>query len=945
LAKAEEYHRRALAIRRKLAPDSLAVASSLNNLGNVLDDLGDLSKAQEAHSEALAIRQKLAPDSLLLAASLNNLGSVLIHRGDGAKAEEYYRQALEIREKLAPGSIDVAASLCNLGLIAWGNGDLDKAEKQYRQALAIDERLAPGGDGVASDLTNLGLLVEDRGDLALAEQYDLQALEIKKKQAPESSEVAIVLNNLGDVAEDRGDLAKAEEYELQSLAIFEKLFPGSANAAASLQNLGDIAANQGDLDKADKYLLQSLAIREKLEPPSIAATLIPLGDVALRRGDLAKAEEYFSRASAIYKELAPGCLRMANTDSYLGDIARRRKDLTGAEAYYRQALQIRKNIAPQSIDYADLLATLAGLKRDQGQLDAAGELYSEALKVFESVTARLGGSGEVRSAFRAKHADYYGQYMDLLMSQNRPELAFQVLERSRARTLLETLSEAHINIRQGADPVLLDRERTLQTALRAKMSQRIELAESKQGNEQAGLNKETDELLAQYDEIEGRIRTTSPKYAALTQPQPLDAKAIQDQLLDPDTLLLEYALGQERSYVFAVTSTTLHAYQLPKEAEIESAARHLYELLTAQNRWIQGESGPQRKLRLKSTEAEYSAAADKLSSMVLGPVTAQLGGKRLLIVSDGALQYIPFSALPVPGESDASRPLQHGVPLVAEHEIVSLPSVSVLAVLRQDQGLRGTEARKTVAVLADPVFDGNDSRVLRKPSSSPGARSPEKIDANADVEFRLARSVEDVSLRAVDGVPLPRLAFSRQEANAILALTAEGQGLQAVDFQASRETALRPDLSQYRIVHFATHGLLDSKHPELSGLVLSLVDEQGNRRNGFLDLEDIYNLNLPVDLVVLSACETGLGKVISGEGLVGLTRGFMYAGASRVVASLWKVDDEATAELMERFYRGMLKEGKTPGAALREAQLAMSKQKRWSAPYYWAAFVLQGEWR
>lgn len=169
--------------------------------------------------------------------------------------------------------------------------------------------------------------------------------------------------------------------------------------------------------------------------------------------------------------------------------------------------------------------------------------------------------------------------------------------------------------------------------------------------------------------------------------------------------------------------------------------------------------------------------------------------------------------------------------------------------------------------------------------------------------------------------------------------------MEALGFSASRATAMGTDLGQYRIVHFATHGLLDSENPELSGLVFSLLDQKGMRQDGFLQLQDIYNLNLPVDLVVLSACETGLGKEIQGEGLVGLTRGFMYAGASRVVASLWKVDDVATAELMERFYKNMEREKMRPAAALRQAQMQMWQRKRWHDPYYWAGFELQGEWK
>ena len=167
----------------------------------------------------------------------------------------------------------------------------------------------------------------------------------------------------------------------------------------------------------------------------------------------------------------------------------------------------------------------------------------------------------------------------------------------------------------------------------------------------------------------------------------------------------------------------------------------------------------------------------------------------------------------------------------------------------------------------------------------------------------------------------------------------------ALDFDANRSTALSPELSQYRFVHFATHGLINSEHPELSGLVFSLVDPNGKQQDGFLQLKDIYDLNLPADLVVLSACETGLGKEINGEGLIGLTRGFMYAGATRVVASLWNVSDVATAQLMANFYSAMEKEHLPPAAALRSAQISMWKQRRWNSPYFWAAFQIQGDWK
>jgi CHAT domain-containing protein len=307
-------------------------------------------------------------------------------------------------------------------------------------------------------------------------------------------------------------------------------------------------------------------------------------------------------------------------------------------------------------------------------------------------------------------------------------------------------------------------------------------------------------------------------------------------------------------------------------------------------------------------------------------VAAELKGKRLVIVGEGMLQYTAFAALPGP---DAS-PGVVSSPLIADHEIISLPSASVLAALRRETAGRKTPD-KVVAVFADPVFDSGDPRI--GPSHKDSARA---VEATSDIK----RSASESGLQGFE-----RLRFSRQEADQIVRLAPGDKRLTAVDFAANRATATSLELDHYSIIHFATHGLINNQHPELSGVVLSLVDEQGRPQDGFLRLYDIYNLKLQANLVVLSACQTALGKQIKGEGLVGLTRGFMYAGAPRVVASLWQVDDRATAQLMARFYEAMLGQGLRPAAALRAAQVAMWKEKRWQGPHYWAAFTLQGEWR
>src|SRR5262249_42644834 len=462
-----------------------------------------------------------------------------------------------------------------------------------------------------------------------------------------------------------------------------------------------------------------------------------------------------------------------------------------------------------------------------------------------------------------------------------------------------------------------------------------------------------------------QIREASPRYAALVRPQPLSATEAQ-QTLDENTVLLEYALGEKQSWLWAVTRDSIDSHKLPPRAEINTAARNVYELLPAG----QPKKAPTEEERLKriaEADAKLQAGAATLSRMLLGPISAQLQqewkGKRLAIVASGALEYVPFAVLPAPeterqgdgaterqgdratrrqGDREtSSRP----VALIAEHEIVNLPSASALALIRKE-GAGRRMPTKTLAALADPVFEASDPRLAatRKKASSnsliASVRSTESAPFPSPLTSELARSARSFHR---DG--FSRLIFSNEEAEFITGLAPKGSTLKATGFEASRQLAASGELGKYRIVHFATHGLINSEHPELSGLVLSLVDENGKPQDGFLRMSEIFNLEMPADLVVLSACQTALGKEVKGEGLVGLTRGFMHAGAQRVVASLWQVDDLATAELMKRFYSGMLKENLRPAAALREAQIEMSGSSRWSSPYYWAGFVIQGEWR
>ncbi|HKN84072.1 MAG TPA: CHAT domain-containing protein, partial [Pyrinomonadaceae bacterium] len=484
-------------------------------------------------------------------------------------------------------------------------------------------------------------------------------------------------------------------------------------------------------------------------------------------------------------------------------------------------------------------------------------------------------------------------------------------------------------ISEGVDPQLLERERTLELQLESLATRQVKSSSSGVSQKELlELDNELERATTEYHDVQGQIRALSPHYAALVQPVTLKVDQIQ-QMLEPETLLLETSLGEKRSFLWAITRDSVKSYELPSQAEIEKLVRRLYSEITAL-------SDVTQRTRKENSDSD----ARQISSMLFGKLDNRSEIRRLVIVADGVLQYLPFASLPSPfSEKDN---------LVSHYEIVRLPSASVLAIQREQFAGRAP-ASKSVAVLADPVFDKMDPRVIALTSARNGRMRNWRASPAAANERLLAKSFSGSRALRDSGLVvngrIPRLLFSAAEADAVYAASSGTDSLKAIGFKANRSILTGPELSHYKVIHIASHGVLNSKHPELSGILLSMVDENGKPIDGFLQLHEIYNLRLPAELVVLSACETAIGKEIRGEGLIALTRGFMYAGAARVVATLWKVDDAATATLMAQFYKEMFTNGKSPAAALQAAQIYVSQKKRWQEPYYWAGFMLQGEWR
>jgi len=914
-------------------------AGILRGIGMTYLGFGDRAKMLDFYNQARSLYQK-AGDRDGEAGILSFISDAHYESGEIEKALDALNQALVLWRSIS-NPVREAGTLGSIADIYISMGEPQKAIDLYNQALDIQRRVnAPTEQALT--LNSIAGVYSSLGDYQLSIDTHNQALEIFKSNGDRSWQI-LTLNKIGGIYREAKDYQKGLEFHNQALDLAKQNNDFSQQVSALSSIVVDYLSLK-DYPKALDAANQILALSRQQNNGFWETLAFSLsGSVYFNSGDYQKALEALEKAVTEVPKVEDRTTE-ANVLYGLGKIYKALKHYEKALSTYDQVLALRRTLGERTGE-ADTLYQVAITQRDRGNLNAARTQIEAAINIVENIRTRV-TSQELRTSYFASVQNYYQFYIDLLMQLHKKDpskgydaLALHASERARARSLLELLTEANANIRQGVEPKLLERERTLQQNLDAVEKGRIELVNGQYTNKQLeALEKETATLLEEYRQVQEQIRRTSPRYAALTQPQPLTLAEIQQQVLDDDTMLLEYSLGEERSYLWAVTKTGITSYELPKRADIEATAKDFYQLLKNPSYRLEMRGGLGAEARPGSSIGNHETAT-KLSQMLIAPVTAQLENKRLLVVSDGALQYLPFGALPtppaprIPGGASQEGVSRELVPLLVEHEIVNLPSASTLAVLRKETNDRKSAAQ-AIAVLADPVFGTNDPRL----KSSPGHVSGTPLDKS---NFN-SRALERSAITA--NVTFNRLPFTRQEAEQILSLVPATERMQAFDFAANRAIASSTELQHYRIVHFATHGILNSTQPELSGVVLSLVDEKGMFQNGFLQLRDIFNLNLPAELVVLSACETGLGEEVKGEGLVGLTRGFMYAGSPRVVVSLWSVSDQATSELMVKFYKKMLQDGLKPAAALRAAQLEMWQNSQWKEPYYWAAFTLQGEW-
>lgn len=922
--------------------------------------LGDSKEARKLLTQSRALA-KTAKDPVEDGLSLAALAYIYFLSGDGEATRVSSLQALELARKIENKQLE-ALALGTLGEAYYSAGDLKLAQRYQHESLKLCQEIGDRkcetrsaialgyyyvnlsdplkgieffdlGFNAASDAKDLqgqAQSLNAKGNLKAKlgeQQAAFQALNQARPLAERIGDqicLASILGGIGTVYRYVGDLHQSIRYVHDASRIFESIDEKWGIAEAHL-DLGRGYKLLGNYEEAKTRFLAALAMfqafgMERLE----MQTLGELASVQRLMGQLDESLATYDKALRLSK-LGQDQRHEAFLLNSIGQIYAKQNKADAALTLHQEALNLGR-VAVDPLVQLNSLLNIARIERNQGRLEEARRDVESATTIAESVRARV-SSPNLRASYLASVHQAYEVSIDILMQlQKQPgneqlaQQAFGVAERAKARSFQELVMESRARSERSGDQALLERERVLSEQLNAKAERQMKLRGSKDRTEVDRLEEEIESLTGQYNELQDQIRVANPVAAALTTLHPLSVGDLQNQVVDDHSALLEFSLGEERSYAWVVTKTQMFSYELAGRSEIEAAANKLYQSLTAQQAQA-GESIDARYERQRQAALIVPQDTQRLSQLVLGQLIDKLENKRILIIPDGALQYIPFSALmnPVSGEL-----------LVRNHEIMVEPSASALALIKKDSPSRQIPT-KSVLVFADPVFERDDPRIK-------GGNSAKDVIVHSQQAREVLR---DIGLS--NGQDIPRLIASGVEANAIMAAIPWRSGRKEVDFSANRENVLSGDVANFQILHFATHGASNSEHPELSGIVLSLFDSNGQSRDGVLRLHDIYDLHIPASLVVLSACSTGLGKDVRGEGLIGLSRGFLHAGAKSVVASLWKVDDDATAELMGHFYQGIFRKRLTPAAALRFAQLEMAKQPRWQSPYYWAGFVIQGQ--
>jgi CHAT domain-containing protein/Tfp pilus assembly protein PilF len=898
--------------------DWLAEANALSQMALTYSYRGKNSLAEERLNKALKLFKRgehslTGEAKIAYGEALCNLGEIAYSKGNLRRALIHFKEAEKLFESNPNGRAKVHLFS---GYIAGSIGNPDKAFVEFSKALDL-YWVTNNKQGEARVLTALGLWHSLKPGQEDATALHKEALELFRSIGDRHSE-AIVLNALGQAHENLNECLIALNYYRQASKLFQDIgaADGETESTCNIARTHHLNHNSKDALSFYERCLSLSRSSGKLRTEAFA--LSELANFYAAHHEPKHAATRNRKTLTLYR--ANGDLRgQVKALNAHGDFLMHHNQLKGALETYRQALPLSEK-AGDPVLLLNTLYNLARANADLQSYDIALQFIERSIATIEDLRANV-LSPELRISYFSGLEQHYKLCIEILVKleglhpgNGYGAQAFMVSERSRARLLLDLVNESQASLYAGASKEVLDRERELRELIRAQAEYRSSLSpDNGNATELADADNDLVQIRTEYQAVQAELRREDSNHASLKQLSSWSLEEIKSELRTTDTVLLEFSLGSERSYLWVLTSDSVSTYELPPRKTVEELANEFYRLLTTRQRV---ESAKDYLDVVQTADHRLVEVGSKLSQMLLGQVAHQLESKRLVVVPEGGLQYIPFEALPLP-TLDATTASKS---LLEVSEVVVLPSFSTLLALRK-RLTHLNSANKLVAVIADPVFSSKDDRAYIGSSTE---APPYK------------------TLNPRDG--FLRLPHTAEEANTISTIAPRGTTMMVKGFDATREMVTSPEVTRSQIVHLATHGYVDNNHPELSGIVLTMIDRQGMRINGLMSLHDIYNLDLGAELTVLSACQTALGKDINGEGFVGLNHAFMSAGSKTVIASLWKVDDRATAALMADFYHLMLRKGLSPSAALRSAKIKMARHERWGAPYYWAGFILQGEY-
>jgi CHAT domain-containing protein len=883
--------------------------------------LGKIANAKKTSEKSLSLAKK-ANSSEALAFAFFAKGQINYENIKFDTAILEYEQALRFWEE-SKSLKDQAKVLLELAYVYMSKDELliglDKARKSFDISIQINDLRGKviAQNAIAVLKSKLGFKQEALNIFLESEKLFPNDIDFWER--------GCMYNHLAEIFFEYYEPKIALNYHLKALDLFQKEKHLSGQLV-TLPRLGIINFQLNNESIGLEYFNTGLKLARQTESDYFFALMNQdLGNLYFET-DKAKALKYFKIAQPIFENLEIRT-HLAIIQSKVGMIYQSQGKIDTAREYFNSALKFNRE-TKNRFSEAQNLYNIANLYANENNYKTALDFAEQSISITENLSSEVINS-KLKTTFFSSVAERYELYINLLVkryeqspNENYAVQALQAAEKSRARSMLENLSLAEVNFSKDATPGIVKREKEIRVLLNSKADKLTDLLSSNTEKiETEKLDNEINELEHELEEIKATLKQNSPIYSAIKNPAPFDIAEFQRNILDENSLLLEFSFGKEESYLWLVGKTEINSYVLPSRGQIESRIEKLRKLIDSRQ-ILEGETTENYQARIAGDETEFEQEAQVFSNELLGQIADKIKDKRLIIVPDGKLHYFPIAALPFPNSTE-------NIPILLTNETIYQPSAATLSLLTQIDKKPIVEP-KNLLVFSDPIFSKQDPRI-----SAASDENQNEMSFIKKENFRFAESLTALS----------RLNASRDEADSIVEIVGASDSTIFTGAAATRENALDAATADYKIVHFATHGLINEERPELSGIVLSQVNENGNNQNGVVRLQDIYAMNLTADLVVLSACSTGVGKEVKGEGLMSLNNAFLQTGAKTVISSLWKVDDYATRELMKNFYRELTSGTVTTSEALRRAQIKMRQNPQYQSPFYWAAFTVQGDFQ